>query len=109
LLLFLGIAVSAGLFIFNPRLQWYAGLSGVLHGLLAAGALRMVMNGKPTYLVLAGLLVIKLAYEHRFGPLPVSEMLVPQRVIVDAHVYGAVAGVLAVAFMKVSLQEADRA
>ena len=62
----------------------------MLHGLLAAGALRMVMNGKPTYLALVGLLVIKLAYEQRFGPLPASELLVSQRVIVDAHLYGAV-------------------
>ncbi|HEY5807470.1 MAG TPA: rhombosortase, partial [Povalibacter sp.] len=31
-------AIDAGFVLFEPQLQWYVGLSGVLHGLLAAGS-----------------------------------------------------------------------
>jgi rhomboid family GlyGly-CTERM serine protease len=95
LLLFLAILTSTGLFLLNPEVQWYAGLSGVLHGLLAAGALRSVLTGNCGYLVLIALLASKLLYEQLLGPLPSSEMLLSEHVIVDAHLYGAIAGAIA--------------
>ena len=33
------LAIDAGLYVFSPGVSWYVGLSGVLHGLLAAAAL----------------------------------------------------------------------
>ncbi len=35
-------AISAGLYLFHPDTQWYVGLSGVLHGLVACGVVMMI-------------------------------------------------------------------
>jgi len=100
LLVFLATAISAGLLVFNPGLVWYAGLSGILHGLLAAGAVLRVLAGQRAYLLLLGVLLIKLVHEQIFGPLPVSGSLPGVPVIIDAHLYGAIAGVVAACYLQ---------
>jgi rhomboid family GlyGly-CTERM serine protease len=91
------LAVSVGLLWFEPQLDWYVGLSGVLHGLLVAGALyessQRERMGMPI-LIAVGL---KLAWEQAYGSLPGSEAATGGAVIVDAHLYGAVGGLIAVA------------
>lgn len=89
-------AISLGLLIFNPQVAWYAGLSGVIHGLLATGSIQQAVAGKSGYLVLTAGLAGKLVYEQLYGALPLSVDLLQVPVIYDAHLYGAVAGVLAV-------------
>lgn len=84
----LALTVSIGLFIFNPDLQHYVGLSGVLHGLLVAGALKYYDSYEE--MVLLALVVVKLLYEQAYGPLSGSEELINGSVIVDAHLYGAI-------------------
>jgi rhomboid family GlyGly-CTERM serine protease len=94
------IAVSAGLWVLEPQLLWYVGLSGVLHGLLAAGIIADFDNRAETWalaLVLAG----KLGWEQFIGPLPGSEAASGGTVIVNAHLYGAVGGVLAAILIRV--------
>jgi rhomboid family GlyGly-CTERM serine protease len=89
--------VSAGLWIFNADIVWYVGMSGFLHGLLAAG---IVMGSRtaPREVVLIGIVVlIKLGFEQSFGPLPGSEKSAGGHVLVDAHLYGALAGLAAAA------------
>ena len=44
--------------------------------------------------VLGGFLVAKLAYEQLLGPLPLSSATSGGQVVVDAHLYGALAGAL---------------
>lgn len=99
--LFIGVVsalcIDAGLFWLVPTLQWYVGLSGVLHGLLAAGAWSWwhapVREGDRGMAVLLSLILIgKLGWEQWQGALPLSGDL---NVIVDAHLYGAVGGLLA--------------
>jgi len=103
-LLLSALAVSGGLLLLDPGLAWYVGLSGVLHGLLAAGAAaRLLRPGGPQGSSIQGgsraegalllaLLAAKLAWEQTFGPLPGSAEAAGGPVVVDAHLYGAIGG-----------------
>lgn len=92
-----GTALLNGLalLVFMPGLEWYVGLSGVLHGLLLAGVLAGWRAGLRDAPVIAGLVVVKLVWEQVSGPLPGSIEAVGGPVVVDAHLYGAISGVLA--------------
>lgn len=96
LILLLGsaIAVGLGLLIFAPGVHWYVGISGVLHALFAAAAVRLILRGEwLAGLGLTSALCFKLAWEQRFGDIGTAKLLhVP--VVVDAHLYGAVAGLV---------------
>jgi rhomboid family GlyGly-CTERM serine protease len=83
------VAIDAGLWLGNSTVMWYVGSSGVLHGVMAAGALAYLRRGEREGWLLAGLLVAKLIYEHRVGALPFSGS---DPVIVDAHLYGVLGG-----------------
>ena len=107
LMVFLAIVISGGLIVLHPELQWYAGLSGILHGLLAAGALQKVLAGQRAYLTLLVILFIKLIVEQWFGYFPLSDGLLAVPVIIDAHLYGAVAGLIAASYMNKELSRQD--
>ncbi len=89
------LAISAGFLLFNPGLDWYVGLSGLLHGLFAAGLVSWVRERS---LEAAGIFVIfmgKIIWEQIAGPLPLTSDAAGGPVIVDAHLYGALAGAAA--------------
>ena len=86
-------AVGAGLAFWHPQLDWYVGLSGSLHGLFAAGLLLDLRRPGWSGALLALGLVVKLGWEQLHGALPGSESAAGGTVLVDAHLYGAVAGV----------------
>jgi rhomboid family GlyGly-CTERM serine protease len=88
------LGVSAGLWTFNPELHWYVGLSGVLHGLLCAGCLISMRQGQSHNWPILLLLWLKLIWEQVAGPLPGSSTTAGGPVIVDAHFYGAISGLL---------------
>lgn len=91
------VAVDAGFVLYEPQLQWYVGLSGVLHGALAAGAIAWWRHeSRPLALVLSLVFVAKLAWEQQYGALPLSGDL---PVVVDAHLYGAVGGGVTATFL----------
>ena len=86
-------AIDAGFIWSEPQLDWYVGLSGVLHGALAAGALCWWRSeSKRMALALTAILVGKLVWEQMAGALPLSGEM---PVIVNAHLYGAIGGALA--------------
>jgi rhomboid family GlyGly-CTERM serine protease len=87
--------IGAGLWFFNPELAWYVGLSGLLHGWLAAGIVGLLDNRRPDGWPLAVLVGGKLAIEQWMGPLPGSAEASGGPVVVDAHLYGAIAGAAA--------------
>jgi len=88
--------VNAGLWFLNPGIVWYVGMSGFLHGLLVAGIVRGYQF-LPREAVLGGMVVLtKIVYEQMLGPMPGSEQSAGGDVVVDSHLYGALAG-LAVA------------
>jgi rhomboid family GlyGly-CTERM serine protease len=99
LLLSCALFDGLGLLLFNPAVEWYVGLSGVLHGLFLAGALAGLASGRRDALLLFVALVVKLAWEQLAGPLPGSAAAAGGPVVVDAHLYGAIAGTATVALM----------
>lgn len=95
--LFAGLVTSLGLLWLNPDLVWYVGLSGVLHALFIAGLLAdMRSHAGLGWLVLTGF-AGKIILEQTYGPLPGSEQSAGGPVVVDAHLYGAIAGVISYA------------
>ncbi len=85
-------AIDLGLWMGDSTVLWYVGSSGALHGVLAAGALAHLRRREPDGWLLGALLVGKLAYEQFVGALP---FLTGAVVVVDAHLYGALGGLLA--------------
>ncbi|MCH8278820.1 MAG: hypothetical protein IIC12_07825 [Proteobacteria bacterium] len=85
-------------------MTWYVGLSGLLHGLLVAGILVRLRDLNAETVILAALIVAKLAWEQFNGPLPGSETTSGGPVIVDAHLYGAAGGVLGGLLTRIRVQ-----
>lgn len=92
-------SIDLGLWLGAPTLDWYVGLSGLLHGMLAAGIVAGLADRSREALVLAVVVAGKLAWEQFAGPLPGSEATSGGAVIVDAHLYGVIGGTLVAATM----------
>ena len=92
------IAIDVGLWFWDTSIHWYVGASGALHGFMAAGTLAHLRRGDLDGWILAIFIVLKLGYEQWNGALPFSDSDVP--VVVNAHLYGALGGVLAAAGLK---------
>jgi len=93
-LLISALCVGLGVSLLNVDIQYYVGLSGVLHGLFIFGALREIRKYPLSGYVLFCVLLAKLTWELVNGALPGSEELTGGRVLTDAHFYGAVGGFL---------------
>ncbi len=111
LLGFSGVAVDMALWCLQPDLQWYAGLSGVLHGLWAGCALfgltparcshacpipawKSILRSRSLFLLGLILLTTKLVLEYHYGPSADTERLIGASVVTAAHRYGALAGIV---------------
>ncbi len=88
------LAVSLGLLVLSPHVTWYVGLSGVLHGLFVFGALCDLPRRRWIGVVVLSLLILKLVWEQLYGPISGSESAAGGPVIVSAHLYGAIGGLL---------------
>lgn len=90
------VAIDAGFWLLNPELAWYVGLSGLEHGLLTAGlVVGIAARRDREATILAAFVLAKLCWEQLMGPLPGSESTSGGAVIVDAHLYGTIGGVVA--------------
>jgi len=69
-------------------------MSGLLHGLLVAGIIPRLRSLDIETGILLLLLIAKIGYEQFNGPVPGSETTSGGPVVVDAHLYGALGGVL---------------
>jgi rhomboid family GlyGly-CTERM serine protease len=85
------LAVSAGLWFLSREIDWYVGASGALHGVMTAGTLAHLRRGDLDGWILAVFIVLKLVYEQFAGALPFAGS---PGTVVDAHLYGAVGGVV---------------
>ena len=84
------VTIDLGFWFLMPGLQWYVGLSGVLHAVLAAGAVAWwKTEPKPLAFLLTLIMVGKLIWEQTQGALPLSGEL---PVVVNAHMYGEIGG-----------------
>lgn len=94
LFLLCSFITSVGIYYFDPTLVQYVGLSGVLHGIFVFGAL-MDINAKDKtgYLLFLGLW-LKIAHEQFYGASTDVSNLIEANVAVNAHLYGALSGLL---------------
>ena len=87
------VAIDLGFLFAMPKLDWYVGFSGVLHGLMAAGLLSWLLRVRdPLTTIVTALFVAKLAWEHLVGPLPFTARSMTLPVIHEAHSFGAIGG-----------------
>ncbi len=89
------VCIDIGMWVLMPQLQWYVGLSGVLHAVLAAGTVAWWRTEPRALAILLTLIMIgKLIWEQTQGALPLSGDL---PVVVNAHLYGEIGGLLGAA------------
>ncbi|WP_341936389.1 rhombosortase [Marinimicrobium sp. C2-29] len=93
LLLLCLLGVGLGLFFFSPELDYYAGLSGALHGLLVGGIL-LTFREMPWMNGAALLVVAAKIVQEQWPGFDTSHPLLPVPVAVDAHLYGALVGLV---------------
>ncbi len=94
-LLFCALFTSLALYYLDPNLQRYVGLSGVLHGIFVYGACLDIYHREKTgYLLLIGV-VVKIIHEQVFGASTDLAQLIAANVAINAHLWGAVAGLFA--------------
>lgn len=90
-LIFLSIGMSLGLYLWMPRLEFYVGMSGVIHGLFLLGLVPQVLKKD---LIALGCLVYlfgKLGWEI-FAGMPVSdETALGGSVVLESHLFGTLA------------------
>ena len=89
-------AIDAGLWWLAPAVDWYVGLSGVLHGAWAAGAIGAWRESRGLAAASLALLAAKLAAE-QWQQGGVAGTGLP--VVVDAHLYGALGGLAGLAIL----------
>jgi rhomboid family GlyGly-CTERM serine protease len=94
-------SIDLGLLLLRPDVDWYVGLSGVLHGFVAAGALTAWFRGQTLGWVLGVGLAAKLLWEQTVGPVPLTAAAVGGPVVVASHLFGTAGGLAAVAAMHV--------
>jgi rhomboid family GlyGly-CTERM serine protease len=95
-------AIDAGLWLRDSTVAWYVGSSGALHGVMAAGTLAHLRRRDLDGWILAAFIIVKLAFEQGSGALPFSDS--GAGVIVDAHLYGSLGGVIVAAFLQPRLE-----
>lgn len=88
------LVVSLGLLWLSPEVLWYVGFSGVLHGMLMFGALSLLPIAPKMAWTLVLISVVKLLAEQLRGPVGIDPQWIGGNVIVDAHLYGALGGVM---------------
>jgi membrane associated rhomboid family serine protease len=77
----------------QPEVQAMAGLSAVLHGLLAAGAVTEARRGRVLGAVFLALLAVKLVVD-LLGGVPAARIVLGRPIAAEAHLFGALAGAL---------------
>lgn len=91
--------IAAGFLLLEPQLAWYVGLSGLLHGLLlGAAVLDDGLDRRVRGLLIIGTLA-KLGWEQWAGALPLTAEAAGGPVIVAAHLYGGLGGLLGAAML----------
>lgn len=94
------LGISLGLWWWLPDLDWYVGLSGLLHGMLLAGALWQGLRGEREALLIVLIVTSKVGWELWHGPLPGSREVAGGEVVVQGHALGLLCGALYVALLR---------
>ena len=90
IVLCLGTAI--GLYLFAEKMQWYVGLSGVLHGLFVIGAYFDIRQKFRTGWLMLVAVLLKVVHEQIFGANEDIAELIAANVAIDAHLFGTITG-----------------
>ncbi|MEO0676167.1 MAG: rhombosortase [Pseudomonadota bacterium] len=90
------LAISLGCLIFLPHLESYVGWSGITHGVIAWGGLRLWQMGTRGFaaILLTGL-AIKIGWETVMGPTPGASEAIGGVILLESHLYGTIGGIFA--------------
>lgn len=88
--------VTLGVWWFSEELQWYAGLSGALHGVFIWGCYNDLKQGHKSAWLLVGGVILKIAYEQFWGASSWLEGVIAASVATDAHLYGFIGGLVCI-------------
>ena len=94
LILFNSLFIGLAIFFIDPTILSYVGLSGALHGLFSYAVMNDIARKDKWSWILGFCLITKIAYEQYFGPAQVTITLIGAPVLINAHLYGAIAGIL---------------
>ena len=86
------LGTSIGLYFFAGQMQWYVGLSGVLHGLFIIGAYLDIQNQFKTGWIMLSGVWLKVVHEQIYGASEEVAKLIAAHVAIDAHLFGTVTG-----------------
>ena len=83
------VSVGVCIHLFEPRIHWYAGLSGAIYGLYLIGAHTAYRaDDKLVAIGVAILIVGKAVFDHWVGPIQNNSELIGARVVTESHLYG---------------------
>ncbi|MET0357470.1 MAG: rhombosortase, partial [Cellvibrio sp.] len=95
LLLLCCLGVGTGIYYFNPEYGVYAGFSGAIHGLIVAALLLNKRHSHWLNGIFIALVFGKIFYEHQSDYQATDlQNLLPVPVAYDAHLYGAIVGLV---------------
>lgn len=94
LLAIVALGQSLSLLVFYPGVLWFEGLSGLLHGLLIAGALLTLRRTPALSGLTLAALAIKVGAEAWQGASPAMTLWLDGPVLVESHLWGALSGLL---------------
>jgi len=104
---FSALMITLGLRYFSPDVLDYAGMSGVIYAILAAGLLwstkKHPLIAGTAFFVIAG----KVMYEQFYGPHLSIQTTLGEVVIVDAHFYGFLSGTIFALFFMSKISMSD--
>jgi rhomboid family GlyGly-CTERM serine protease len=100
--LVVALAASAAVLLLQPDVRMMAGLSGLLHGLLAAGAVADVRRGERLGWAFLALLALKVGWEQLAGAPPLAAGALGGPIATGAHAFAAVSGLAAGLLLPVS-------
>ena len=92
------LGTSIGLYYFAHHMQWYVGLSGVLHGLFVIGAYFDIRQKLKTGWVMLIAVWVKVLYEQAFGASADVAKLINANVAIDAHLFGTISGCIMIIY-----------
>ncbi|MGI2064696.1 rhombosortase [Shewanella sp. MF08487] len=93
-----------GLYVGYPQLLGYVGLSGMLHGLFAYGAVQdIVRKLRSGYVLLVGV-ILKVGHEQLYGASSDVTAMIGARVATEAHLVGLICGLICALVVFITLK-----